>query len=581
MKKTLIFAISALLLSSCSFLEEKPTTSLTTSYGSEEALEADIRGIQRALEPVFVGDFLENGESCSGLVHFGATSARVEDSRWSCILSNFTYTSMSLNIAQYGNLYTAINRCNVLLAHIPDSPVNEAYKAEIAAEAKLYRALLYFFAVRLYGDVPLMLEPSETSFNPIPRTSYYLVYDQIVADLKDAFAGMRSADRVRAVTGTQGRPQKWAAKALLSTVYLQIASLLTVPEDENFYNPAKPGRKPVFTCDGIGTDKAKAWKLAYDTAKEVIESGQYRLAKNYSDLFQWRADFTDEYGRNAWNLDERIIVIQSTGNNTGNFSATRSLPSDPPGAQVPDGTSVSRSGNVRPSRFFFNEWGRRFAEDVDFRVDSVYRHSNDPRIDIALMHTSYVSCFTGATKNIYPYAKDDASLATGKSLPYFRKYLTPTYTGKPDVADFYVLRLAEIYYVAAEAAMQLNLGDAANYINEVHERSNTPDKASYTVDDILWDKLFELCGEGHSFCEVRRYGAKWFKENIIDARNTFFETMGGNGEEYVETYFGNNAFRYNLTMDQIRGALLFEFPKEELTANPAMSLADKNDYSRE
>ncbi len=583
MKRNIIYAIAALVLSSCSFLDEHLTTSLTSTYGTESSLEANMRGIQASLN-FFLRDYPENLESCSGLVHFGGTTNRVEDNRWKCILTNMTYTSMSLNIELYGNIYSAINRCNVLLDHLPDSPVEESYKKEIEGECKMYRALLYLTAVRLYGDVPLSLTPNENNFSAKPRTPYYEVYDQIVEDLKDAFSTMRDAAKVEELTPYQGRSNKWAARALLSAAYLQMASLLTVPQDDNFYDPSKEGRTPVFGADGIGTDSAKAWEICYETAKDVIEHGPYKLAEHYSDLFKWTEGYTDSRGRDCWNLDERIITVQSEAFTSGNYIATRTLPTFPPDvvAEV-NWTTVSRSGNIRPSRFFFNEWCRRYADDgtgnlVTGPRDSLYTACLDPRLKVALIETSYIPCNATKATTIYPAAVQN------NSMPYFRKYLTPTYQGKPDVADYYYMRLAEVYYIAAEAAMHTgHEDDALNLVNEVHRRGGTPAWTSVSVDDIVWDKLLELCCEGHSFYEVRRLGASWFKENILDARNAFFDTMGDQGENYMQVFFGSSDFRYDFAddMSKVRAALLCEFPKEELTANSAMSLSDKNDFSRE
>lgn len=601
MKKIIMTLFSALALAACSFLDEHSTTSLTNTYETEAALEADIRGIQYNLG-FFTRDYLENLESCSGLVHFGSILSRVEDNRWKCILTNMTYTSMSLNIELYGSIYSGINNCNVLLSHLPDSPVDASYKREIEAECKLYRALLYLTAVRLYGDVPLALDAYETSFKAIPRTAYYKVYDQVVYDLKDAFDGMRTPERVAQVTPTQGRPNKWAARALLSAAYLQMASLLSVhaaSPDDNFYDSAREGRSPVFEADGIGTDAAKAWQLCYDTARDVIDNGPYVLATKFSDLYKWRVGYLDSRGKDCWNLDERIITIQSDVVVSGNYSATRTLPTFPPKDYEPgdpqveiNWTTVSRSGNIRPSRFFYNEWCRRYSLDeegdinIDGKKDSLYKVSQDPRIDVALIHTSFIPCnsTTGAASTIYPSSFKGSSATN--YMPFFRKYNTITYQGKPDVADFYYLRLAELYYIAAEAAMHTAAGEgvARELVNEVHKRAGTPRWMSpVTVDDIVWDKLFELCGEGHSFYEVRRLGARWFNDNILKARNAFFDAMGEEGESYMSVYFGRSDFRYDFEgdMTKVRGALLCEFPKEELTANSAMSTADKNDFSRE
>jgi hypothetical protein len=589
MKKYILIAFTALALGSCTFLDEHTTTSLTDTYGTEAALEANIRGIQSSLS-FFTKDYPENLESCSGLVQFGSTNGRVEDNRWKCIVNNMTYTSMSLNIELYGNIYTAINNCNVLLQHLPESPVDEAYKREIEAECKMYRALVYLAAVRLYGDIPLALESNETSFHAIPRTSYYKVYDQIVYDLKDAWEGMRDPARVAQLTPTQGRSNKWAARALLSAVYLQIASLLEVDQDPsnfNFYDESRGERRPVFEADEIGTDKAKAWKLCYDTATDVIENGPYALATAFKDLYRWKVGYLDARGRDCWNLDERIITVQSEVFSTNNYTATRSLPAYPPDVEVEvnwASTDISRPGNVRPSRFFFNEWCRRYAWDKGCKKDSLYKACADPRIDVALIYDHYIPCNSTTVTRVYPSVSGSNQ---ANYLPYFRKYNTPTYQGKPDVADFYYMRFAEIYYIAAEAAMHTEAGAivARDLVNEVHRRGGTPlwEIEQVSVDNIVWDKLFELCGEGHSYYEVRRLGGKWFKENILQARNFFFGVMGDAGENYMTTFFGRSDFRYDFADDdiKIRGALLCEFPKEELTANPAMSTADKNDFSRE
>lgn len=585
-KYIVVAVLSACLLPSCSFLKEDPATSLTDVYDSQASLEVAVRGIQNSIANVYNAEYLENLESCSGLMHFGGTSSRIGDNRWQCILDQVTYTSMSLNITMYGSFYTGINRCNVLLDALKTSPVDEAYKKEIEGEAKLYRGILYLGLARLYADVPLVTEGNTSSFKAIGRTNYCEVYAQIVSDFKDAFEMMRSAKRVAEVTGTQGRPQKWAAKAYLAATYLQIASILTVPQDENFYDASKPGRKPDFKFDGIGTDALKAWQLAYDTSKAVIESGEYRLAADFADLYRWDPSVLDAYGKNCWNLDERIVTIQYVSPST---VMQRTLPTFPEGASVVEGTSVSRSGNIRPSRFFFNEWCRRNngvlgAPDTDmFRV---YVSCDDNyRITHSMFINSYIRCDTGKATSVYPATGS----MTGRTLPYFCKMNNASYNGNSvGAADFYLMRLAEVYYIAAESAIYLGKkGEATDLVNEVRLRGKAEpwplDGVSEpTVDDVVWDKLFELGMEGHAFYEVRRYGAKWFVENILKPRNEllqiYYECGGG---DYLTTFFGYDTFKFFEDEASARKSLLCEFPKDELTANSAMSLADKNDFSWE
>ena len=174
-------------------------------------------------------------------------------------------------------------------------------------------------------------------------------------------------------------------------------------------------------------------------------------------------------------------------------------------------------------------------------------------------------------------------------MPFFKKMNNAAYNGSSEgAADMYLMRFAEVYYIAAEAAMQLGHGsEAIEYVNTVHRRSDSPEWPSDNiadpgVDDIVWDKLFELCGELHSFYEVRRYGAKWFADNILTPRNTYLDIMHEAGaDSFISTFFGSADVRFKDDLESARKSLLCEFPKEELTANAAMSINDKNDFSWE
>ncbi len=603
MKKIFSVFVPLMLCMSCSgFLTENPTTSLSSVYDTETALETNVRGIIRSLEGpgMYASDMLENLQSCSGLVHWGSVSGRIGDERWDCVLRCLNYSSMSLNITMYGSFYTAINNCNILIDALPSSPVDTEYKKEIEAEAKLYRAYLYFTLVRLYGDVPLSLGgiSQASSYKALPRAPYCEVYAQVLKDLETAFENMRSPERVAAVTGTQGRPNRWAARAVQAVVYLQIASILSVPQDENFYDPSKPGRIPDFSKYGI-MDASDAYDKAYKAAKDVIDNGPYKLAWNYADLFKWTRSYTDHYGKDCWNLDERILVIQSTGHNSGNVTAMRTLPQYPEGSSVKAGTSISRHSNIRPTRFFFQQWCRMTGGvkgEAGSARENMYIGSPDPRLDLSLFHTSYKRSSDGKTVSVYPASGTIEQVNMGGSMPFYRKYWSPTYSGIPDVADLYLLRFSEMYYVAAEAAARLGRSDEAyDLIDKVHERARRSDpsgvpssqpawnkgqfaSADEFVTALIWDKLFEFCGEDHEFFEVRRLGAKWFSDQVIQPVNAFLSEM--DQWTYRDTYYGGS-FQFETDYQKLRASLLCEFPKDELALNPAMTPADKNDFSWE
>jgi starch-binding outer membrane protein, SusD/RagB family len=121
------------------------------------------------------------------------------------------------------SLYSRIYQCNEVVEGINNSnKLSPNLKSQFLGEAKFIRAFLYFYAVNLYGDVPLALTTDYKINSTISRTSESKVWDQIIKDLEEAKAvlpvnyytpqGGASSERVL--------PVKAAATALLARVYL-------------------------------------------------------------------------------------------------------------------------------------------------------------------------------------------------------------------------------------------------------------------------------------------------------------------------------------------------------------------------
>jgi hypothetical protein len=115
--------------------------------------------------------------------------------------------------------YVGINRANLVIAYVPAiTKIADAAKNEILGEAYTLRALHYFNLVRLFGAVPMHLEPvDDPSKTNLGKSSMKDIYDQIIADLTQA-AGMM--DQTRRL----GRVNQVGAWGLLSKVYLTLAS---------------------------------------------------------------------------------------------------------------------------------------------------------------------------------------------------------------------------------------------------------------------------------------------------------------------------------------------------------------------
>jgi hypothetical protein len=141
------------------------------------------------------------------------------------LVQYYTNTLSSLtNPGPWSNAYNYIYQANAIIQGLKTTgniPVNIA--AQHAAESEFVRAFWHFYLTNLYGDVPLVLTTDYTTNKTLPRTPQAQVYQQIIADLKDAESNL-STNYVDATDTTatkeRTRPNKWAAAALLARVYL-------------------------------------------------------------------------------------------------------------------------------------------------------------------------------------------------------------------------------------------------------------------------------------------------------------------------------------------------------------------------
>ncbi|WP_293942166.1 MULTISPECIES: RagB/SusD family nutrient uptake outer membrane protein [unclassified Sphingobacterium] len=121
----------------------------------------------------------------------------------------------------WSNCYQLIKNANNAVSGLEASnTLTPAVKDQLLGEAKFFRAYAYFYLANLYGDVPLQLRDDLHAFEDatLSRAPVQQVYDQIIADLKDAESKM--ATTYDATASPRGRANKAAASALLARVYL-------------------------------------------------------------------------------------------------------------------------------------------------------------------------------------------------------------------------------------------------------------------------------------------------------------------------------------------------------------------------
>lgn len=596
--RKITFILMTLLAVSCSdFLKENPTTSYMENivFDSEESLESLTYGLYRLT--------LSSTASTTMFYNFGCSSRFIQwkkanrsGRQYEQYLRGTLYADQNQGASIFRTQFSAIQSCNIVLQGLESSPVNEEYKKEIEAEARFLRAVNYFFAVRMFGDVPLFTTPRKSDKDSyVKRTSFKQVYAQIEDDLNFAFEHMRDEQRQMEVTGQSGRVSRHAAKAFLSEMYLQIGSLLASPEDQAFGTVETGYVRPDFTEMGI-ISAAQAFRLALDAADEVINNGPYQLETDYSTLFAWEPGAAV----NAYSSKERIFVMQNTPNGgTDSRFTMNTLPNYMQGTlQSETLYSCSTAGYIRPFRMVLDRWSKTYGGTLNTSDGlQLYTDCNDPRYAATYItdyyQTANSSGMLKTPKHVQTYPIDD------KNQPYFRKYFCSSYNADAACADFYIMRLAEVYLIAAEASALLGengkLGDAYDYIEKLHQRargelnanavqSDQPkwEKGQYgygeeLVTAIFWENIFETHGEGREWFNSHRHGATWLLNNVYEPMHEFL--LAPEQESYRSQWWYDLGFELPRTVHNVRCGLLCEYPEYEIQYNQALTMKDQNVFT--
>jgi len=130
---------------------------------------------------------------------------------------NSLSTSNSDVSALWRSGYNLVYHANAVLEGLETaSNISEPTKRKLKGEAKFIRAFCYFYLTNFWGDVPLITVTDYNATRFSDRMSRSEIYDQMLLDLQDALSLLDEAYD----TNDRVRPNKFAAAALLSRVYL-------------------------------------------------------------------------------------------------------------------------------------------------------------------------------------------------------------------------------------------------------------------------------------------------------------------------------------------------------------------------
>jgi starch-binding outer membrane protein, SusD/RagB family len=298
----IIIALSAVILvatgiNSCKkdFLDEELKTQRNTDYFKTSAGINDLSvGLYNYYRYMF--STREQGVST---VEYGTDEFTVggdnSNHDWNDYTSNLSPSVITINGNTtlmneiWDNMYKAISDANLLLANVDVAITDPATNAKFKAEASFLRAISYFRLVQQYGGVPLKLLPSNGVDRYFLRASKEECVNQIIADLRVAYAGLPDAE------AKEGMLYKDVAAHFLAKVLL-------------------------YRVSEINND----WNTSYKTADlaEIITLtnvviSHHPLAADFSDVFA----YTTPDGANE-KLPEVIFAAQFSGTTTavqGNF----------------------------------------------------------------------------------------------------------------------------------------------------------------------------------------------------------------------------------------------------------------------
>ena len=452
-KKLYIFALSLLLLSSCSddFVDvDSFDEDSETFFNSEQDYQDALIGAYDLLQASYINVML--GEIASDNTLAGGGNAI--DVPGIQQIDDMIHTPINDNLRDVWSwMFAGVNRANFIL-EFRDKTDFEG-RENVLAQATFLRAYYYFELVKFFGDVPLAVDERILlgDQNTLDRTPVAEIYAQLEIDL--AFA----VDNLPVTQTDTGRVTKGAAQALLGKVLLF----------QNKFNEA-----------AIVLDQVIASNV-YDLVEDPFEIFLNETENNIESVFEIQYSDIEGAGFGCLQCSEGNVAVGFNG--IRNYS----------GPLFESGFSF----NV-PTEDIFNSYSdqdtRRDAYilDIDAFAEANQDHNDGAGVtfDEGFEHTGFFN-------RKYLPMQGDTNIGD-QNLTNPNNYRS--------------IRYADVLLMAAEAhnrSTPSNDGLAQEYINLIRNRASLGSVTSTGADllEIIYrERRLELVGEGHRFFDLVRIG---------------------------------------------------------------------------
>lgn len=392
--------------------------------------------------------------------------------------------------------YKVIYDANVAIQKISGATYdNETVQAQLLNEAHFLRGYAYFELVRLFGNVPMVTEPSSPStVNGLAQSDGKTIINEVVIPDLQAALNLPDKGKVTNAVGTavpaEGRADKTAAAAMLARVYMTLA--------------------------GYPYNETSATAQAKTYLNQVLSKKTDYWAPN---ITEWRKQWTPDY-----NNKYSIFAIQyrtgGTGN-TGIFNIVKSLP-----PSYTNGIGVRLFGNdifiEKSLRYEFDKVYSGGNKDLRGEGWSLLDgYEAEPNTPAYSNSTATYTDESGVEHTVYTASMFYKPLPSKPKMDELG--LSMDYSSLKDYNDwpcnFPVLRIEDMMLLNAEImCAEGNISGALAVVNEIRERAGCDPVSASTAADALKlvknERRLELMGEGVRWFDQVRYGT--WKQDIID-----------------------------------------------------------------
>ena len=223
-KKWLLLLVVVAALQGCKKAVEvpAPSTSLigSTVFADDKTAAAVLTGMYANMHST--NSFTDGNQGIAD--YMGSAADEFKNYYPGLTATEFYHNALiSSNNYFWPQFFQYIYVANTALSGVGSSKsLSNGVKQQLLGEAKFMRAFMNFYAVNLYGDIPIVTSTDYAVNNVISRSPQTKVYEAIIADLLSAQQLLSAdyRDEGNNTTDDRIRPNSVAATALLARAYL-------------------------------------------------------------------------------------------------------------------------------------------------------------------------------------------------------------------------------------------------------------------------------------------------------------------------------------------------------------------------